>query len=429
MNRKTAYFCSVLVLLIYLVAPVFHTDLYANSPTSNFISEEELKSEVVGLSSNIDFRYTKDVREYINIYTKGAKVSTSYILGKVPIYFPIFEKMIREKNLPEELNVLPIIESHLRVNAKSSAGAAGLWQMIKSTARSYDLKVGNDIDERYSVELATNAALEFLEDLYMEFEDWTLALAAYNCGPGGVKKAIRKSGGSTDFWVIRKYLPRETRRYVPKFIAMSYILKHYKKYNLEPLVPEREYFQTAEAKVFKSLSFSYISKVTGLNIQLIKNLNNQYRRGYIPASSRGHKLVLPKNAISILINSEGDKYITFEKENDYNYIKYFENNFPRETIAYLLGDRYKAEKISVEQIEFRYFIPNYVGVKLDKLPSVKPCEKYLNSNSIKKHVLQAGETISDIASIYNIDIQDILRTNNISLAKPPRAGEVMIISN
>ncbi len=423
MNRKAKYCHGLLILLMYLCLSIFTVELYGTS-VSGDISEEELESKVLKLSNNIDFRFTKDVKEYIDIYTKKYKVSTSNILSNVPIYFPIFEDIITNKNLPEELKVLAIVESHLKVNAKSSAGAAGLWQMIKGTAELYKLNVGSNIDERYSVEQSTKAAMNFLEDLYSEFGDWTLALAAYNCGPGGVKRAIRKSGGKTDFWEIKKYLPKETRKYVPKFIAISYILKHYKDYNLELYVPRKEYFHTANAKVFKHLSFSKIAKITGLDIKIIKNLNNEYRKNYIPTSSRGYKLTLPEDAIYKLIHYEGDKSIYFEKENNYDYLKYFENNFSRETIAYILGDKYKLKNTSIDKIDLIY---SKVQSKLEQ-SSINVrfnYNSYAKSNFVKYHILKPGETLDEIANIYSVSMIDLLTINNISLSSPPIAGSII----
>ncbi len=428
MNVKTTYYRGAFVLFVYLIFSVFVDNIYGANTLGSDLSEEELESKVLNLSNNIDFRFTKDVKEYIDIYTQNGKVSTSNILSTIPIYFPIFEEIIKAKNLPEELKVLAIVESHLKVNAKSSAGAAGLWQMIKGTAKSYNLRVGSSIDERYSVEQSTEAAMDFLQDLYSEFGDWTLALAAYNCGPGGVRRAIKKSGGKTDFWEIKKYLPRETRRYVPKFIAISYILEHYKDYDLEIYIPQKEYFQTAEAKVFKHLSFRKIAKITGLDIKIIKNLNNEYRKNYIPTSSRGHKLILPKDAIYKLIHSEGSEFISFEKEKEYDYLKYFENNFSRETIVDILGYKYALKKMSISKIHFRIFlINNKIQSKLEQLPIRSPfgTDAYKNTSFVKHHILKPGETLDEIAAIYNMRMIDLLTINNISLSKPPVVGSVI----
>ncbi len=427
MNKKSAINSSILMLLLYILSL---GSLRASSTdhSKSVFSEDEIKWKVMNLGGDIDFKYTPEVRKYIKTYTKNGRTSSELILGKIPVYFPVFEKILVEKNLPKELSVLAIVESHLNVDAYSKAGAAGLWQFIKGTAKNYNLTVRSNFDERYDVERSTNAALDFLNDLYAEFGDWTLALAAYNCGAGNVRKAIRKSGGVKDFWAIKRYLPRETRNYVPKFIAISFMLEHYKEYDLLPQVPDKSFFSTAEARIYKHLNFRQISDVTGVPLSIIKKMNNAYRRNYIPLSSHGYKLVLPKNALYTLLDFEGYKKVEFVKENNFDYSKYLIGKFSRETSAYLLGKDYRMEISIMPPVRIQDLFYNAIEKRTIKFSMPKPVLVKSNANNFLCHKLEAGETLVDVATNYrNVSAIDIMKWNNINIKHPPRIGTCLII--
>ena len=423
MIKKTAYNSGVLILLVYLFVSVSSISATNNSSYPR-LTDEELKYNVINLGGHVDFKFTPEVKQYIQRYTKQGRKSTEKILGKIPVYFPVFEKKIKEKYLPEELKILAIVESHLNVNAYSKVGAAGLWQFMKGTAKQYKLRVQRNYDERYSVEKSTEAALTFLTDLYIEFDDWTLALAAYNCGAGNVRKAIRKSGGHRDFWVIQKYLPRETRNYVPKFIAISYLLKHYKEYNIDPIVPEKVYFETANAKIFKHLTFSKIADVTGLSMDIIKTMNSAYRRNYIPVNTQGYNLTLPKSALFTLLEFENYNQVEFKSNNDFNYSKYVMKNFSREIAMQLLGKSYRLEikTLSIKNLE--YLFDKYRKNRVVKLPPLRlTVSKRILKDEFLYHDLKAGESLMDIAAKYDgVELMDILQWNNIRLSNPPKVG-------
>ncbi len=429
MNKKSAINSSILMLLLYILSL---GSLLATSTdhTKSVFSEDEMKWKVMNLGREIDFKYTPEVRKYIKTYTKNGRTSSELILGKIPVYFPLFEKIIKEKNLPKELSVLAIVESHLNVNAYSKAGAAGLWQFIKGTAKNYNLKVRSNFDERYDVERSTNAALDFLNDLHTEFGDWTLALAAYNCGAGNVRKAIRKSGGVKNFWTIKRFLPRETRNYVPKFIAISFMLEHYKEYNLLPQVPDKSFFSTAEARIYKHLNFRQISDVTGVSLSIIKKMNSAYRRNYIPLSSHGYKLVLPKNALFTLLEFEGYKKVEFVKENSFDYSKYLIGKFSRETAAYLLGKDYRMEISIMTPVRMQDIFYNAMERRTIKFSMPKPVLVKTRLNNSLFHKLKVGETLDDVAMNYdNVSAIDIMQWNNINIKHPPRIGTLLIIKS
>ncbi len=268
------------------------------------VSDTDLEQRVENLSSAVDIRYTSAVRKHIRNYTIYNKKGTEVLLGRVSLYFPLFENVLREKGLPDDLKYLSIIESALKPTAKSKAGASGLWQFMKGTGKMMGLKVNSTIDERRDPVKSTEAAAEYLKYLYERFDDWTLALAAYNCGPGNVRKAIRKSGGKKTFWEISKYLPRETRNYIPKFIAVSYLMNYYYDHGLTPQTPEDYLVNTASAQVFDKILLRTISNSHNISLSIIKKLNPAYIRNVIPASADGrYQLTLPLDDMYNFVNN------------------------------------------------------------------------------------------------------------------------------
>ena len=237
--------------------------------------------------------YNEIVKNYIILYSekmKGGRIEK--ILGMCNYYMPIFEETMDRYDIPEELKVMSIIESSLNPVAVSRAGARGLWQFMYSTAKIYGLEINSFVDERLDPFKAADAAARYLRDSYMIFGDWNLAIASYNCGPGNVNKAIRRSGGKKDFWEIWPYLPRETRSYVPAFVGALYTLNYYKKHGIRPDTIEMP-TQVDTFKVNKMLHFKQINEVLGVPVDVIKTLNPQYKHEIIPGNEREYILRLP----------------------------------------------------------------------------------------------------------------------------------------
>ena len=237
--------------------------------------------------------YNEIVRNYIILYSekmKGGRIEK--ILGMCNYYMPIFEETMDRYDIPEELKVMSIIESSLNPVAVSRAGARGLWQFMYSTAKIYGLEINSFVDERLDPFKAADAAARYLRDSYMIFGDWNLAIASYNCGPGNVNKAIRRSGGHKDFWEIWPYLPRETRSYVPAFVGALYTLNYYKEHGIRPDTIEMP-TQVDTFKVNKMLHFKQINEVLGVPVDVIKTLNPQYKHEIIPGNEKEYILRLP----------------------------------------------------------------------------------------------------------------------------------------
>ena len=266
------------------------------------------------LPNVIEMPYNEIVRKYIDRYCERLRPSVSIMLAACNFYNPIFEEALESYQVPLELRNLPIIESALHPNAVSRAGAVGLWQFMIGTAKKYGLEVTSLIDERKDPVKASYAAAHYLKDLYDIFGDWSLAVAAYNCGPGNVSKAIRRSGGGkTDFWGIYQYLPAETRGYVPAFIAANYVMNYYCDHNICPVgttLPQA----TDTLLLKKNVRMEQIAATCNISIDELRALNPQYRTTLIPGDSHDCILRMPSDKINAFIDA-GDSIYVKQTEN------------------------------------------------------------------------------------------------------------------
>jgi membrane-bound lytic murein transglycosylase D len=254
------------------------------------------------LPYRIEMPYNSIVRAFIDRYAKSIR-QVEYMAGLGQhYYFPIFEHALAKYDLPLELKYLPIIESALNSRAISRAGAGGLWQFMVATGRIYNLEVNSLVDDRFDPVKASNAAARYLKDLYNIYYDWHLVIAAYNCGPGNVARAIRQAGGKTGYWEIYQYLPRETRGYVPIFIAANYIMNFYQEHNMCPATPP--FVQVTDTvKVEKRIHLEQITSVLNVPLEELRFLNPQYRQDIIPGNIKPCSLVLPMGKISSFSNN------------------------------------------------------------------------------------------------------------------------------
>ena len=256
------------------------------------------------MQSAVSLSYNNTVKNFITMYTVRKPKQVAVMLGLANYYFPIFEEALAKYDLPMELKYLPIIESALNPGANSSASAVGLWQFMYPTGKMYKLEISTFVDERRDPMKATDAAVRYLRDLYNIYQDWHLVIAAYNCGPGNVNKAIKRSGNAKDYWKIYYKLPKETRGYVPAFIAANYVMNFYQNHNIFPKSPDFPII-TDTLMINDYLHFNQISEVVGIPVEQIRSLNPQYRRDIIPASKdRRYSLVLPQDQISSYIENE-----------------------------------------------------------------------------------------------------------------------------
>ena len=251
--------------------------------------------------------YNDIVQVFIDRYSGRLRRSVSAMLGAQNFYMPIFEQALEMYGLPLELKYLPVIESALNPNAVSRVGATGLWQFMITTGKHYGLEVNSLVDERRDPVRASYAAAQYLRDLYRIFGDWNLVIAAYNCGPETINKAIHRSKGETDYWKIYPYLPKETRGYVPAFIAANYIMNYYCEHNICPMETELP-SKTDTVMVNRDVHFEQVANVLGIDVDQIKQLNPQYRRNIVNGSSKPSALRLPQMLVNDFIDKEDSIY-------------------------------------------------------------------------------------------------------------------------
>lgn len=275
-------------------------DLHQNDSCAAVQWTDTLKKEdyvcyLSQMPTIIEMPYNQVVRSYIDSYVRRYPKRLSSLLALSKYYFPIFENALEAGDLPLELKYLPVIESALNPSAKSHVGAGGLWQFMPATGRLYGLEVNSLIDERCDPYKSSKAAVAYLKDLYAIYNDWMLVIAAYNCGPGNVNKAIRRSGGKTDYWDIYEYLPRETRGYVPAFIAANYAM-HYAE-DLYHICPAELKLPLATDTVCVNyrVHLEQISDCLGVHIDELRRLNPQYRYDLIPGNTKTYNLCLPSD--------------------------------------------------------------------------------------------------------------------------------------
>ena len=255
----------------------------------------------------IEMPYNEVVQKFIDRYSGRLRHSVSYMLGASNFYMPIFEQALETYQLPLELKYLPVIESALNPTAVSRVGATGLWQFMLTTGKMYGLNVNTLVDERRDPIKSSYAAARYLKDLYKVFGDWNLVIAAYNCGPENINKAIKRSNGEKDYWKIYPYLPKETRGYVPAFIAANYIMTYYCEHNICPMnttLPEK----TDTVMVDRNLHMEQVAAVCGLEMEQLRTLNPAYRHDVIPGATELACLRLPQTEIGRFLENEDSIY-------------------------------------------------------------------------------------------------------------------------
>lgn len=279
----------------------------ANPDYNPTFTTEEYQERLRRLPVVMEMPYNSVVQKFIDQYSGRLRRTVSYALGAGNFYIPIFEEALDYYGLPLELKYLPVIESALEPKAKSSAGAVGLWQFMLATGKRYDLKVNSLIDERQDPYKSSWAAARYLRDLYKIYRDWNLVIAAYNCGPTNVNKAIHRANGVRDYWTIYPYLPSETRGYVPAFIAANYIMNYYCEHNICPMKTKIP-ITTDTVTIMRDLHMQQVAELCNINVEAIQALNPQYRTQLIPGSSGPMTLRLPTETLNTFIDLKDSVY-------------------------------------------------------------------------------------------------------------------------
>ena len=292
--------------------PVNEFDMDSVRFTSN-VTDAEMMRRLEAMNSFITLPYNDVVKNYIIQYSERMTTRMGRVMGLSTYYFPIFEDILLRYGLPQELKYMAIIESMLNPVATSRAGARGIWQFMYQTGTSYGLEINSYVDERLDVEKAVDAAARYLRDAYRTFGDWALAISSYNCGAGNVSKAIRRADGKRDYWSIYPYLPRETRNYVPAFVAAMYAMTYYREYGIVPQmtgVPA----QTDTFMINRNLHFAQIEAVVGVPMEDLENLNPQYVNDIIPGNNHPYILKLPYTWTARFLDANRDTLYAYKAD-------------------------------------------------------------------------------------------------------------------
>lgn len=419
-------------------------------------SYEEVEDRLSCLETSIPLNYNTRVKAFIDYFTIRDRAYTQDVMKKVDLYFPIFEEYLAKYDLPDELKYLSIVESGLRPNAMSRASAAGLWQFVSSTGKMYGLKNDWYLDDRMDPYKSTDAACRHLRDLYNMFDDWELALAAYNCGPGNVRKAIRRSGYKKKFWDIYYYLPRETRSYVPQFVAIAYTLNFAAEHNL--LVDEPEMLPAYDTiMVSQYLHLETLCNQLNVCLDDVLNLNPNIKRGALPEGTREFALRIPADLKDSIVAKRTFLYDTAGKVGK-EQLDYLARNMPgstygRERVIYrvrsgdVLGtiaanyrvrvsdirswNNLNSNLIRVGQRLNIWVLPTYNSQTKDLYVTARtsssPAPKELGPGQHIYYV-QPGDTLWDIARAHaNLSIEKIKELNNLS-SNNIKPGQQLIIS-
>ncbi len=340
------------------------------------------------LPNVMEMPYNEIVQKFIDRYTGRLRHSVSYMLGASNFYIPIFEEALEAYGLPLELKYLPVIESALNPKATSHAGAAGLWQFMVATGKQYGLEINSLVDERRDPIKSSYAAAHYLKDLYNIFGDWSLVIAAYNCGPENINKAIHRADGQADYWKIYPYLPRETRGYVPAFIAANYVMNYYCEHNICPMrttLPAK----TDTVVVSKDVHLKQIADVCGIDIEELRTLNPQYRRDIVNGNNKPSVIRLPANATNTFIANE-DSIYRYETD----------ALLTRRSLVEVESSKYTTSTSSSRK--------SYSKSKSRKRKSSR------RSRTRKKSVtVRSGDTLSEIAERHHTTVKKLRQLNGI----------------
>lgn len=336
------------------------------------------------LPNVMEMPYNDIVQKFIDRYTGRLRHSVSYMLGASNFYTPIFEEALEAYGLPLELKYLPVIESALNPQATSRVGAAGLWQFMVATGKQYGLEVNSLVDERRDPVKSSYAAAQYLRDLYKIFGDWSLVIAAYNCGPENINKAIHRANGEADYWKIYPYLPRETRGYVPAFIAANYVMNYYCEHNICPMRTQLP-AKTDTIIVSRDVHLKQIAEVCGVDIDELRSLNPQYRRDIVNGSNKPSVIRMPATMTNTFIANEDSIY-----------------NYQAETLF---------TRRSLVEVDNSSKVSSSSKSSSSKKSSSR--KKRTRRTRSKSVTIRKGDTLSEIAERNNTTVSKLRRLNNI----------------
>ena len=423
---------------------------YCHDDEANvYFPDSVYASRLASLPRIIPMPYNNVVRDCIDLYTERRRNLVRYMLGMADYYFPIIEEVLDKHGLPIELKYLAVVESALNPVALSRVGACGLWQFMLPTGKQYGLAINSLVDVRRDPVKATEAACAYFKDMYAIYKDWNLVMASYNCGPGNVNKAIKRSGGKTNFWDIFPYLPKETRSYVPLFIAANYVMNYYCDHNLCPLETNLP-LATDTIHVNKMLHLQQVSEVLQVDLEQLRALNPQYKRDIVPGNTGDAVLKLPASDTYAFVDKEDSIYQYRVEEFLPSYLVTINGGSTsgvatREQVThivlkneniYTIANRYgvtpqeikKWNRLSSNRLargkRLKLYVDNggvYLSAKnaqKEKAASASPAQKAEKKDGYIAHKVRSGESLYSIASKYpGVSAQTLKQANNLSDSK------------
>lgn len=418
-----------------------HTDpCVSDSVLGTPLEDSVYISRLQRIPSVVELTYNSVVRDFISLYTIRRNKLTAMVLGQSSYYFPIFEDALDSEGVPFELKYLPVIESALNPRAYSPAGASGLWQFISSTGRMYGLKINSLIDERRDPIKSSKAAARYLKHLYSIYNDWTLVIAAYNCGPGNVNKAIRRAGGERDYWAIYPFLPKETRGYVPAFIAATYAMNYYNEHNICPKYADKcHYIDTVT--VTDKVHLEQIGYVLDIDLEELRMLNPQYKTDIVPGHIDPCTLILPTDKISqyemykntILAyevpgyvkhrpQAEPAKYTAYNKQNRGSNASQRKTETPE-----LKTDSVAQDSSLISEQKMIAATPKKVTTP-QQIKRKNTTQKENESNKDLKYKVKPGDTLYSIAVRNKVSVVNLKKWNSLS-SDNLRIGQIIVVKN
>ena len=387
------------LLHLYNTKTYLKRDADCNFPNVNKTYEPDVyKDRLRRLPTIMEMPYNNVVQKFIDRYSNELRNAVGIMLGASNFYMPIFEQALETYSLPLELKYLPVIESGLNPKAVSRVGATGLWQFMLATAKNYGLEINSLLDERCDPIKSSYAAANYLSDLYRIFGDWNLVIAAYNCGPDKLTQAIHRAGGSKDYWKIYPYLPRETRGYVPAFIAANYIMNYYCEHNICPMTTDLP-AKTDTILVNRDVHFKQIAQVLNVDEELVRSLNPQYRKDIVIGYTKPSTLRLPVDKINSFIDQEDSVYA------------------------------YNAEVLLTKrsEVEVAQEVPSYSSGRTSASSSRKSYSRSKSKRSRRKSshssrrrrsssksvTVRGGDTLSEIAARNNTTVKKLKKLNGL----------------
>lgn len=396
-------------------------DKQADSTPDVYTTDEQYIERLKKMPTTIEMPFNEVVKQYIEMYTGRKRELVESMLGMSTYYMPIFEEALEKEGMPLELKYLPVVESALNPDAVSRAGATGLWQFMLATGRSMGLEINSLVDERRDPIKSSEAAAKFLKELYGIYGDWSLAIAAYNCGPGNVNKALRQAGSDKmDFWQIYPYLPKETKGYVPVFIAANYVMNYYDKHGISPALARRPIL-TDTVTVTDRVHFKQISEVLDIPVEALRILNPQYRQDVVPGNIRPYTLILPSHqALSFAVSCDS---ILARNRSLYT---------PRDVVEVNYGGKEGKKGKNSVAVQQQSVAQADTSAPETDTPVVVAAEGDVTTSApvaaaqeqIIHHKVVKGDTFASLAERYGVSITSIQETNGIKTLRPGRVVKI-----